>query len=71
MQNEYDLYFLTSIDVPWVGDDLRDKPNERERMFLYFKDTLERYNRNFITLAGDKKQRLTTAVQHIDKLLKK
>ena len=71
LQNEYDLYFLTSIDVPWVGDDLRDKPNERERMFLYFKDTLERYNRNFITLVGDKKQRLTTAVQHIDKLLKK
>lgn len=67
--NTYDLYFLTYIDVPWVGDDLRDKPNERERMFQYFKDTLEKYNRNFVTLKGDKKTRLATAIKHIDQLL--
>lgn len=71
IENTYDLYLLTSIDVPWVGDDLRDKPNEREHMFNYFKGTLEKYNRNFITLIGDKKTRLNTAVEHIDKLLKK
>ncbi len=71
LQNTYDLYLLTNIDVPWVGDDLRDKPNERERMFTYFKDTLEKYNRNFITLTGDKKTRLQTAVEQIDKLLGK
>jgi len=71
IQNNYDLYLLTYIDVPWVGDDLRDKPNERERMFLYFKEALEKYNRNFITLKGNKGQRLAIAVAHIDKLLKK
>ncbi len=71
LQNQYDLYLLTYIDVPWVGDDLRDKPNERERMFSYFKTTLEKYNRNFITLKGGNKIRLKTAVEHIDKLLKK
>jgi len=69
LQNQYDLYLLTYIDVPWVGDDLRDKPNEREFMFNFFKNTLEKYNRKFITLKGDKKSRLTTAVEHIDKLL--
>lgn len=71
LQNSYDLYLLTNIDVPWVGDDLRDKPTERERMFIYFKDTLEKYNRNFITLTGDKKTRLQTAIQHIDQFIKK
>ncbi|MFK7812659.1 MAG: AAA family ATPase [Maribacter sp.] len=71
LQNTYELYLLTNIDVPWVGDDLRDKPNERERMFLYFKETLEKYNRNFITLTGNKKTRLQTAIAHIDKLLRK
>ena len=71
LQNNYDLYLLTNIDVPWVGDDLRDKPNERERMFTYFKETLEKHNRNFTTLTGDKKTRLNTAVEHIDKLLRK
>ncbi len=71
LENQYDLYFLTYIDIPWEADDLRDKPNERERMFLYFQDTLEKYNRNFVILKGDKKTRLKTAVEHIDNLLKK
>jgi nicotinamide riboside kinase len=56
--------------VPWIGDDLRDKPDERERMFAYFKETLEKYNRNFIILKGNKTTRLKSAIEHIDKLLK-
>ena len=69
LANIYNLYFLTYIDVPWEIDDLRDKPNEREQMFLCFKDTLIKYNRNFIVLKGDRKTRLATAVEQIDKLL--
>ncbi len=69
LENTYDLYFLTYIDIPWEKDDLRDKPNDRERMFDYFKNTLEKYNRNFVILKGDKKERLATAVRHINKLL--
>ncbi|MEE9362553.1 MAG: ATP-binding protein [Cellulophaga sp.] len=71
LQNTYDIYFLTYIDVPWEKDDLRDKPNERKKMFQYFKDTLMKYNRNFIVLKGDKKIRLDTAIKQIDKLLNK
>ncbi len=70
LSNQYDLYFLTYIDIPWVKDDLRDKPNERERMFAYFKDTLEKYNRNFVILKGTRETRLKTAIQHIKKLVK-
>ncbi|MEO0525952.1 MAG: ATP-binding protein [Bacteroidota bacterium] len=69
--NSYDLYLLTYIDTPWEKDDLRDKPNERERMFLYFKNTLEKYDRNFVILKGNRSSRLQTAITHIDKLLKK
>ncbi|MGB5555029.1 MAG: ATP-binding protein [Flavobacteriaceae bacterium] len=71
LENQYDLYLLTYIDVPWERDDLRDKPMERERMFNYFKDTLEKYDRNYVLLEGDKKTRLATAVKHINKLLQK
>ena len=70
LKNTYDLYFLTSIDTPWEKDDLRDKPDEREKMYLYFKDTLEKYHRNFVILKGDKKARLKKAIYQIDKLLK-
>ncbi|MDP5231965.1 MAG: ATP-binding protein, partial [Cellulophaga sp.] len=69
VENTYDLYFLTYIDVPWEKDDLRDKPAERERMFQYFKDTLDTYDRNYVLLKGDKNTRLKTAIAHIDKLL--
>ncbi len=71
LQNTYDLYLLTSIDIPWEKDDLRDKPNERERMFLYFKETLKKYDKNFVTLNGDNGKRLALAIKSIDKLLDK
>lgn len=69
LKNSYDLYLLTYIDTPWVADDLRDKPDERERMYSYFKESLEKYHRNFIILKGDKAARLKKATEHIDKLL--
>lgn len=69
-ENTYDLYFLTYIDTPWEADDLRDKPNERERMFKAFEDALIKYNRPYVILKGDKSTRLKKAVNHIDKLLK-
>lgn len=71
LKNSYDLYLLTHIDVPWEKDDLRDKPEERERMFQYFKSTLEKYKRNFIILKGDKKVRLTMAIDAINNLISK
>ncbi|MEZ4797182.1 MAG: ATP-binding protein [Flavobacteriaceae bacterium] len=70
LQNTYDLYFLTYIDVPWEKDDLRDKPNERERMFKAFEHTLIKYNRPYILLKGSKKERLETAVNQINELIK-
>lgn len=69
LQNTYDLYFLTYIDVPWEADDLRDKPQEREYMFKAFKSELDKHNKPYIILKGTKKERLQTAIQQIDKLL--
>ena len=67
--NQYDLYLLTYIDTPWVEDDLRDKPDERQEMFDTFEQALIKYNRPYITLKGSKLTRLQTAVNAIDKLL--
>ncbi len=71
LKNTYDLYLLTYIDTPWVKDDLRDKPNERERMYAYFRDTLEKYQRNFVILKGNQQERMAAAIEHIDNLLEK
>jgi len=69
IKNTYDLYFLTYIDTPWEADDLRDKPKEREAMFKVFEKALNKYNRPYVLLKGNKKERLETAVKHIDKLI--
>lgn len=70
IENHYDLYLLTYIDVPWEADDLRDKPNARKKMFLAFEAQLKTLNKPYILLKGGKKERLKLAVEHINKLLK-
>ncbi|RNC92520.1 MAG: DUF4301 family protein [Allomuricauda sp.] len=69
VQNQYDLYFLTDIDVPWVKDDLRDRPDKRAEMFTLFETALTAHNRNFVILKGNEKQRFKKATGEIDKLL--
>lgn len=68
-QTHYDLYLLTSIDVPWEKDDLRDRPNDREQMFIYFKQQLEAYNFPFLVLEGSLEERIQKAVNTIEQLL--
>lgn len=67
-EHEYDLFFLTDIDVPWERDDLRDKAEGRESVFAVFKQSLIDNNKPFITLSGDKDLRLKKAVAVIDDL---
>ena len=68
--HEYDLFFLTDIDVPWEKDDLRDKPEERESIFEIFKQSLISNKKPFITLSGDKDLRLKKAITIIEDLAK-
>jgi NadR type nicotinamide-nucleotide adenylyltransferase len=68
--NTYDLYLLTDIDVPWEPDDLRDRPHQREEMFRAFEQALIDFDREYIRLSGSQDQRMETAIDHIDRLLK-
>lgn len=69
-EHEYDLFFLTDIDVPWEKDDLRDKPEGRESVFEVFKQSLISNNKPFIRLTGDKESRLKKAIAIVDDLTK-
>ncbi|MDO5607150.1 MAG: ATP-binding protein [Capnocytophaga sp.] len=69
LENHYDFYFLTNIDVPWEADDLRDRPNDRQYMFDRFKETLDKYQKPYITLMGDAQQRLEAAVGTVRKII--
>ena len=67
----YDLYLLTGIDIPWLKDDLRDRPNDRQLMFDHFKKTLVQHKKNYYLLEGDHKTRLKKAVEIMNDFLKK
>ncbi len=68
-ESNYDLYLLTDIDVPWQKDDLRDRPNDREKMLRIFKETLEKYNFPYKLVSGNIETRLKTSIKVIDKLI--
>lgn len=68
--NSYDLYLLTSIDIPWEKDDLRDRPEQRQEMFDAFEIALIDYNRPYVLLTGDTISRFKKVVKILDKLLK-
>jgi len=68
-KNHYDLYFLCGIDVPWVKDDLRDKPHERELMYHHFETALRIQKLPYIKLFGAHEERLLSAITHIDNLI--
>lgn len=67
--SDYDLYILTNIDVPWEPDDLRDKPDEREEMYDFFKSMLVHYHRPFITVRGNQQERLDKVIPILDQLI--
>jgi nicotinamide riboside kinase len=48
-----DLYLLCDIDVPWVPDGVRDRPTNREKMFVLFREALARRGANVVVVRGD------------------
>ncbi|WP_337968461.1 DUF4301 family protein [uncultured Flavobacterium sp.] len=68
LEHEYDLFFLTDIDVPWEKDDIRDTADGRETVFSVFKQSLIDAKKPFITLSGNKESRLAKAIAIVDDL---
>jgi nicotinamide riboside kinase len=64
------LYFLTATDVPWEMDDLRDRPNDRQKMFCTFESQLKEYKLQYEILKGSQSERFEFAVEKILELFK-
>lgn len=64
----YDLYLLTDVDVPWVKDDVRYLPEDRQNFLELCEQTLIKENRPYVKLSGDWETRLATAIKAIEGL---
>ena len=69
-KHKYDLFLLTDIDIPWEKDDLRDRPENREKTFAVFEQTLIDYHKPYVKISGNKERRFQKAVAIIDELIK-
>ena len=65
LAHHYDMILLTEVDIPWVADDLRDSPHQREDISDYFASQLTLHNKFFQRIGGDREER----VQQVVKLL--
>jgi NadR type nicotinamide-nucleotide adenylyltransferase len=65
-QHLADLYLLTSIDLPWEPDGIRDRPHDREQMHSRFKKELIRQQVAFAEISGNEAQRLQRAIHAIN-----
>ena len=70
-QKTCDLYLLTSVDLPWAADNIRDKPEAREQQFNIFEAALIKYNKPYEVIKGNREERLQNAIQIVDQLLNK
>lgn len=60
------LYLLLDIDVPWVPDPQRDRPDRREEIHELFRATLERNGARVVTIGGSWTERLERAVAAVE-----
>ncbi len=67
--HDYDLYLLTDVDVPWVKDDVRYLPNDRENFLDLCEQTLIENNRNYIKLSGSWEDRTQKAIEAVAQLI--
>lgn len=69
-KHKYDLFFLTDVDVPWEKDDLRDRPDDRQKTLNVFENALIQYNKPYIKLSGNQEERRIKAIEIVHQLVK-
>lgn len=69
LSRHYNLYLLTDVDVPWITDQVRYLPQDRENFFERCEAALRRNGRPYVTIRGDWETRFDTAVAAIERLL--
>lgn len=69
-KQDYDLYLLMDIDLPWEYDPLREHPEKRKYLFDYYRNELEKYGFNYRVVHGKDDERFKNALAFVEELLK-
>mgnify|MGYP006281004579 CR=1 FL=1 len=66
---QFDLYLLTNIDLPWRDDPLREHPDKREVLFHIYLKELKNLGKPFEIISGSGHERFNSALEAINKRL--
>ena len=71
-KQQYDLYLLCDVDLPWVNDNLREYPDlkVRQKLFHYYKEEMTAQKTPWKIISGNYDERTIAAIKFIDQNLK-
>jgi NadR type nicotinamide-nucleotide adenylyltransferase len=61
-QQQYGLYLLTDIDLPWEPDPLREHPHHRQELMNLYQQNLRELGFNYSIISGTGADRLKNAI---------
>jgi NadR type nicotinamide-nucleotide adenylyltransferase len=67
-KQNFDLYLLTDIDLPWEPDPQREHPHLREHLMELYINELESRNFPYSIVSGQQDDRLKNAIKALGKL---
>lgn len=65
-QQQFDLYLLMNVDLPWKPDPQREHPHLRQYFFDLYKSELERLGFPYQIISGTDEERFRKALQVIE-----
>ena len=65
--HQYDFYLLTSPDLPWKKDKLRESEGELNELFEMYLNKLKELGRSFAVISGTGPDRLKCAIDALHK----
>lgn len=71
IQRQPDLFLICNIDLPWVEDEQRANPHDRDKLYQQFLEELNALQANYSIVSGNSTKRLQSAVNELDSLLRK
>jgi NadR type nicotinamide-nucleotide adenylyltransferase len=68
-QQDFDLYLLMQVDLPWEQDPQREHPHLRPFFYQWYKRELQAYNFPFAEIAGNQEERRRNAIRAIEQIV--
>ena len=67
---QFDLYLLCNVDLPWIKDELREYPDLRTReiLYKYYLDSMINQQTPWVDVSGGYKERLQKSIYAVDQL---